>query len=1158
MIIRQYLQELALVNPSLTNGERLALLEPIKRNGAITERLKDWLDAHGISAVINVSNRSDIDALAWYWHREAHGTEEENRVMDYWMRVNGIDILLMEQERLFEEYLNKQTLQPKYRKECVNAASAGGSLTKKLQEKHLLFTGESLLMAKTETVQKVADGLANGELNDLRSDLKSMLNHFLRWKGVTEHTVVARERVTETGVSVPSHGVRFLRVLQLYRLGLDQSALDAYDHLIKALSNGTFRYKGEPRASIHMEHRSEFKSFHKCALAEWQNNPNGVKTKFLENITGEQLQKVCLKTAERLFGDHGEKWPNVLQYMSDHAIAYENTIAAAAEELYVKAMEEEPNADTLAEAYLKLVCRVLNDCYEENPDVNPGIPAGATLRDPAFWKGNLLSDWLRSTRPDETTMALLTDIPVPDDNEAFDCLLATVFHASLYYADACMGREEEDCGKVLWLPIEPEATRENAEKAYDYLHTALNDLNRCPTQCKRALSGCKSEWYKPVRDSMLLGKPQCELSVVLLLRMAALHQMQASCPEENPEKKGVHLMIAKKYLHECETILHHRRTDNQISAEIAENMRDTRHTMVCMPLLLWVYLQMAEAEYTLSLVEDNEIWTEDIVELYITPAHRYMSNAKVLMDTIEAGETKKYIDPAVFASLEKVWQDQCGKYTLTFFDADNAIPSRMKLFNEDGKQKYREEYKSWREAFPSPSETVQRFPTFRRRTDDEAVESADTFEAVYMSTLDSVAGKSDNHQENMELSLFRQIANGKTILLQFNQIVDNKAMHHLMYVPGFRWLCRRGIIALSCYGEVSSPRTYLMNNLRNPGFLFSSSKWYALDEATEAFLKNLPSTCRGQMLTCLQNNHFDPSLFAPEQRTEMKYQFEAYQKQFYSTCRGQMLTCLENNHFTPSLFALEQREEMEFLFDAYLMMFECFQPSDIRRFHQNPKYRWPYTSSLGCAVPLNEVLAQRVSLISQKPTTRQELREALSHYTTRWGTNNKRSDYDTLIDIEMEKAKSQEEKDLLEKFRKVVYQAYFISNGRRSSDAVLLTDDDPELVVPETGILMDSRSSTSVKLVLDTVSYSSEHPNANWTDLGEVAMECRRIEQSFANATKEIIAKKKHEYTGFDYTVKKDEVIVQEITPSTSQHICKTIRLAGEGDSPTETTELIK
>ena len=1076
MTNEKYLQALKRVNPSLTDKERLSLLKPIQQEGAVTELLKPWLDDHGFSAVLKVSKKSAIEALAWYWHRKGHGSEEENRVMDYWMRVNGIDILLMEQERLFEEYLNNQPIGDKYVRACINAVSASGKLTSILQEKHLLSADESLLMAKTETVQKVSDGLANGELNDLPHDLKSMLNHFLKWKGVTEHTVVARERVTETGVSVPSHGVRFLRVLQLYRLGLDQSALDAYDHLIKALSNGMFRYHGETRASIHTEHRSEFKSFHRCALAEWQNNPNRVKTKFLENITGEQLQKVCLKTAERLFGDHGEKWPNVLQYMSDQAIAYENTIAAAAEELYVKAMEEEPNADTLAEAYLKLVCRVLNDCYEENPDVNPGIPAGATLRDPAFWKGNLLSDWLRSTRPDETTTALLTDIPVPDDNEAFDCLLATVFHASLYYADACMGREEEDCGKVLWLPIEPEATRENAEKAYDYLHTALNDLNRCPTQCERALSGCKSEWYEPVRGSMLLGKPQCELSVVLLLRMAALHQMQASCPEENPEKKGVHLMNAKKYLHECETILHHRQDDYQISAEIAENICDKRCTMVCMPLLLWVYLQIAKAEYTLSLVEDNEIWTEDIVELYIEPVHRHMASAKKLIDAIKSEEAKKYIDPSTFASLEKAWLDQCEEYTLTFFDADNAIPSRMKLFNEDGEQIYREEYELWREAFPFSSKTVRRFPTFRRRTDDEAVESADTFEAVYMSTLDSVAGKSDNHQENMELSLFRQIANGKTILLQFNQIVDNKAMHHLMYVPGFRWLCRRGIIALSCYGEVSSPRTYLMNNLRNPGFVFSSSKWYALD-----------------------------------------------------TCRGQMLTCLENNHFTPSLFALEQREEMEFLFDAYLMMFECFQPSDIRRFHQNPKYRWPYTSSLGCAVPLNEVLAQRVSLISQKPTTRQELREALS----------------------------QEEKDLLEKFRKVVYQAYFISNGRRSSDAVLLTDDDPELVVPETGILMDSRSSTSVKLVLDTVSYSSEHPNANWTDLGEVAMECRRIEQSFANATKEIIAKKKHEYTGFDYTVKKDEVIVQEITPSTSQHICKTIRLAGEGDSPTETTELI-
>jgi hypothetical protein len=1103
MTIRQYLEGLTLLNPSLTNKECLALLEPVKRNGAITKRLKNWLDDHGISAVINVSNKSDIEALAWYWHKVFRGTEEENRVMDYWMRVNSIDILLMEQERLFEEYLNKQFLQPKYRKECVNAMSAGGSLTGKLQEKHLLATGESLLMAKIETVQKVADGLVNGELNDLRSDLKSMLNHFLKWKGVTEHTVVARERVTETGVSVPSHGVRFLRVLQLYKSGLDQSALEAYDHLIKALSNGIFRYEG--KSSIHTERASEFKSFHRCALEEWQNHPDGVKKRFLKYITDEQLQRVCLKTAERLFGDHGEKWPDVLRYMSDHAIAYENTLVAAAEELYVKALEEEPDADTLAEAYMKLVCRVLYDCYEENPDVNPGIPAGEALRDPALWKGNLLSGWFRSTKPDETTLALLTDISVPNDSEAFDGLLATVFHALLYYADACMGRKNEDCGMVLWLPIEPEAMHENAEKAYRYLRMALNDLNRYPTLCERVLSGCKSEWYEPVRGSMLLGKPQCELSVVLLLRMAALHQMQASCPEENPEKKGVHLMNAKKYLHECETILHHRQDDHQISAEIAENICDKRCTMVCMPLLLWVYLQIAKAEYTLSLVEDNEIWTEDIVELYIEPVHRHMVSAKKLIDAIKSEEAKKYIDPSTFASLEKAWLDQCEEYTLTFFDADNAIPSRMKLFNEDGEQLYREEYELWREAFPFSSETVRRFPTFRRRTDDEAVESADTFEAVYMSTLDSVAGKSDNHQENMELSLFRQIANGKTILLQFNQIVDNKAMHHLMYVPGFRWLCRRGIIALSCYGEVSSPRTYLMNNLRNPGFVFSSSKWYELD-----------------------------------------------------TCRGQMLTCLENNHFDPNLFALEQREEMEFLFDAYQMMFECFQPSDIRRFHQNPKYRWPYTSSLGRAVPLNEVLAQRVSLISQKPTTRQELREALSHYTTRWGTKNKRSDYDTLIDIEMEKAKSQEEKDLLEKFRKVVYQAYFISNGRRSSDAVLLTDDDPELVVPETGILTDSRSSASVKLVLDTVSYSSDRPNVNWTDLGEVAMECRRIEQSFANATKEIIAKKKHEYTGFYYTVKKDEVIVQEITPSTSQHICKTIRLAGEGDSPTETTELIK
>ena len=261
MTKERYHQALERVNPSLTYRECLSLLEPIQQKGAVTELLKPWLDDHCFSAVIKVSKKSAIEALAWYWHREVQGTEEANKAMDYWMRVNGIDILLMEQERLFEEYLNNQTIGDKSIRAYINAVSAGGSLTVKLQEKHFLAGGESLLITKTETVQKVADGLTNGELNDLPHDLKSALNHFLKWKCVTEHTVVARERVTEVGVSVPSHGVRFLRVLQLYRSGLNQNALEAYDHLIKALSNGTFRYEG--KSGIHTEHTSSFKSFHR-------------------------------------------------------------------------------------------------------------------------------------------------------------------------------------------------------------------------------------------------------------------------------------------------------------------------------------------------------------------------------------------------------------------------------------------------------------------------------------------------------------------------------------------------------------------------------------------------------------------------------------------------------------------------------------------------------------------------------------------------------------------------------------------------------------------------------------------------------------------------------------------------------------------------------
>ena len=70
MTIRQYLEALAMVNPSLTYEERLVLLEPVRRNGAITERLKDWLDKHGIRAVINVSNRLP-ESVKFKWNKTA-------------------------------------------------------------------------------------------------------------------------------------------------------------------------------------------------------------------------------------------------------------------------------------------------------------------------------------------------------------------------------------------------------------------------------------------------------------------------------------------------------------------------------------------------------------------------------------------------------------------------------------------------------------------------------------------------------------------------------------------------------------------------------------------------------------------------------------------------------------------------------------------------------------------------------------------------------------------------------------------------------------------------------------------------------------------------------------------------------------------------------
>ena len=628
-----------------------------------------------------------------------------------------------------------------------------------------------------------------------------------------------------------------------------------------------------------------------------------------------------------------------------------------------------------------------------------------------------------------------------------------------------------------------------------------------------ALAQPPAGWCGAVPELRLLEGPQNALfRVDLLLRQAdlLLRMPVADLPKS---RQTVHLVRVQSAVEAGLSILRNRMEDNLCEAmEIASGNRYLRQA------LARLRLQDAEVHRRFGLLEAEENCLTDVVGMYIRPSREALSDAQAFGFLTDE-------ELAVIAP-EQRWI--CQACFDTYFGKDSDFRKRLRLLPDTTDRPYQEEYTAWRTCFAAllPKAPVSA-PQVHLPLDSETLRNPTFFKPIYSGVFDSVLGRDFSVQQKpVELSSFQLLGSSQTSLLQMNQVVDNLTTLRMLHIPGYRAACREGFITLSCFGKINSPRDYLIQNLRDPKFRFSCADAFFLPE--DAAAEDVERSCRGVMLRYLDGN--------------------ARLTEFLSDCRALM----------------------EFLAESYKVVFDSFQLSDLRRFHQNPDTRYPkrqWTASPPRT--LHDVLTERIRLLlleAQLPGSRKDLRklERIKAQAEREELRElpNRSAYDNAIDMLLSTEKDPEVRFALEDLRSVVHQSYFISNGSLCCDNVLLTERDPNLILTQSQIPGISYREASDS---DTLEYAfrqawkpGTRENIGWPDICEIALISRELDLKSKHMTAgQRIAQKERE-TGLTYQVCHDDLLLEDYTAKLSTgertHVCP----AADEDQHTHLLEMRK
>ncbi len=537
-------------------------------------------------------------------------------------------------------------------------------------------------------------------------------------------------------------------------------------------------------------------------------------------------------------------------------------------------------------------------------------------------------------------------------------------------------------------PNNSKDTLERASHIADEMILIITDMPEIYIQYLPIVS---SDKIKPLSKMMCIGDEQNPPAILgeLYLRKAQLLLYLAK--QEQEHTALLHIYHAKKYLLDAEETISQHLEIEKISLMIYSNQK----SKIITSLLKTIYLYRVFLYCQLANTEKHPCRMVDLCNEYMEPCQKAFQKAAALSDECDAQ----------YQQIQKVFQT-------TFFDHNSPVLKRV-VCPENNVPDYdletMKQYISCASISDPDTSWLKSFQFQKESNDTDLLLNTKT---VFSADFDSFLSKNMEDSSQLELSIFQIVASGITIVLQLNQITDNIAMLKLLHNPAFQVLCRKGVIVLSCYGNILTPKQYLINALQKDrkDFEFSSSKWFNHPVYGTPF--------RTQMLQCLTG--------------EITY--------------AQMMAQLPND--------IAVKNEMDFCYDSYRLLMELFTPSTIRQFHQNGKIRYPQR-------PLTSQNA--LSLIDTVDFRIQELREDDKYYPLA-----ERQDFLDFCTMYQEEAR---ERDLLQEspftrsdyfakifpndklfkqlapqnqsfwnwYKSLIIYSYCMSNGSRSSDHIYNT-----------------------------------------------------------------------------------------------------------------------
>lgn len=1039
--------------PPLSPEQAEEYLLLVSAEGALTAALREsGCFPAGAASLLEVSNSRPVKKLAEWWFTEGPWEKEPlASAMALWLRWREMDPFHLRQRCAYAAFLRTYIpgITEKRVKDYLSSLESGNKLT-------LFFTGEVKLLPPEVTslltvtdpgqIRAIAAWWEKEQGTSLYSAQASYINAFLAWRGGAEASrpvaPSSSRRQAET-LRKPVHGIRAALLFQAFREAVGQSATDAGVLFSEILTcTGTFT------STMLVEGHSAFRNLRNVAMDQLEHSFDLVVDRLLEHLDDSQLISLAQKTVAFILENQEHRLraneANLAEYLLTHPVSYDASLLPLLDDLAEECWSPTCDAYACAVHFLKLLQTVFRDSARGYPLENPALPNGAAFQDQRFWASSLL--WGQRV-PDWRPEVALRYTYRKHENIWLSMRSLALFQ-SLYNAPLPSPQDPKETWELV---RDSHAVAEEILKAHwDVLFWTLPLVS--------------SSWWQPIPREELSGtSPSCVLYARLLLRHVKLlvdwpaedsslsisgipRELQDSRESICQTLQGNRLMAARRALESAGTIL-----EEAMQKALHEKTGPSQSAVRA--LMADCYLRSAQVTCRLALLETEENRLDDAVELYLSRCRADLLCAKRPVFTLLS------LSPGESEALYSRWREACREAFRCFFAEDSVFVKRLCLPENTGAQAaYQQEYQAWKEAFGQEVAdlSVPAAPRVLVPLDPgELLKDIRTFPPVFSGVFDSVTGNDEGQQDICENTVFRLVASGKTCLLHMNQVVDNLSVLRMLRFSDFRWLCRKGIVTVSCFTHpvtgkhYNHPRDYLLENLRTD-FKFSSTASY-----------------------------------------------ETY------NCKGNMLEYLEKGD--PLVFPQECREEMEELGDYYRLLFDCFQPSDLRRYHQDSALRYPPHDLGTSSQTFQEALAARAGLLLQEAQEGcgqdPDTAAAFVQYAEKWKHLQKRTQYYDAIHQELAGA-SLQEAEHLRKFRKLVDTSYCLSNGRHSCREVLISEQDPDLILTKYEVpgVRNQPGSPSATLIQGQ---KPDTPNArnvfvwnNFYERAAIARELYRMDES--------------------------------------------------------------